>query len=91
MRTQLRVWNLELRPRNPFAISITSHTNFFAVYGQLQAQVVPVLCYFLRNSYGSEEPKNTYSCGVLLLFCSTTFSQNRLYPINQSIKCERSK
>ena len=58
MRTQLRVWNLELRPRNPCASSITLHTKFSAAYCQLQAQVVPVLCYFLRNSYGNEEPKN---------------------------------
>ena len=33
--------------------------HFFESYCQLQAQVVPVLCYFLRNSYGNEEPKNT--------------------------------
>ena len=59
MRTQLRVRILELRLRNPCAFSITSHTNFFAAYCQLQAQVVPVLCFiFLRNSYGNEEPKN---------------------------------
>ena len=59
MRTQLRVWNLELRPRNPCAFSITSHTDFFEAYCQVQAQDVPLVCYCLRNSYGNEEPKNT--------------------------------